>query len=84
MQKRLKSRAASLFLTRIDTPLSISLAEHLTPEEREELLQTVEALKTFTEANPDDDQSLEILKDAYWKLGHQEEALAGPVEEDEE
>ncbi|MDD5349417.1 MAG: hypothetical protein PHQ12_04320 [Chthoniobacteraceae bacterium] len=72
----MKNRPARLFLTPIDTPLSLSLAEHLTPEEREELLQTATALKAFTEANPDDDQSLEILKDAYWKLGHQEEALA--------
>lgn len=62
-------------LTHIDTPLSISLADHLTPEEREELVQTVEALKAFTETNPDDDQSLEILKDAYWRLGQQAEGL---------
>jgi len=75
-EKRLKIGAASLFLTAIDTPLSISLAENLTPEDRAELLLTVETLKMFTEANPDDDQSLEILKDAYWKLGDQEEALA--------
>lgn len=74
--KRLKNRAARRFLTPIDTPLSISLAEHLTPEEREELLLTVETLKMFTEANPDNDQSLEILKDTYWKLGQQAEALA--------
>ena len=60
----------------IDTPLSISLAEHLTPEEREELLQTIEALNTITSANPDDYQSLEILKDAYWRLGMQPEGLA--------
>ena len=60
----------------IDTPISISLAEHLTPEEREQILQTVETLKAITEANPDDDQSLEILKDAYWRLGQQAEGLA--------
>ena len=58
-------------LAGIDTPLSISLAEHLTPEEREQILQTVETLKTLTEANPDDYQSLEILKDAYWRLENQ-------------
>jgi len=63
-------------LAAIDTPLSISLADHLTPEEREYLVQTVEALKTYTQSNPDDDQSLEILKDAYWKLGMQAEGLA--------
>ncbi|XHR29956.1 MAG: hypothetical protein ACFUZC_05245 [Chthoniobacteraceae bacterium] len=59
----------------IDTPLSISIAETLTPDEREELVQTVAALKTYTETNPDDDQSLEILKDAYWKLGDAAEGL---------
>jgi len=63
-------------LTVIDTPISISLAEHLTPEEREQILQTVETLKAITQANPDDHQSLEILKDAYWRLEDQGEGLA--------
>ena len=63
-------------LTDIDTPLSISLAEHLTPEEREQILQTVETLQAITEANPDDYQSLEILKDAYWRLEDQCQGLA--------
>jgi len=60
----------------IDTPLSISVAEHLTQEEREQILQTVEMLKGIIEETPDDDQSLEILKDAYWRLGQQAEGLA--------
>ena len=60
----------------IDIPISISLAEHLTPEERSQLVETVEALKTFTQDHPDDDQALEILKDAYWRLGEQAEGLA--------
>jgi hypothetical protein len=71
LEKSLRNRDACS----IDTPLSISIAETLTPEEREELVQTVEALKSYTEANPDDDQSLEILKDAYWKLGNTEEGI---------
>ncbi len=33
-------------------------------------------MKTFAEANPDDYQSLEILKDAYWRLENQSEGLA--------
>ena len=57
-------------------PISLSLAEHLTPEEREQILQTIEALKAHIQENPDDDQSLEILKEAYWKLGQQEDGLA--------
>jgi hypothetical protein len=62
-------------LKAIDTPLSISLAETLSPEDQAELLLTVETLKMFTETHPDDDQSLEILKDAYWKLGANKAAL---------
>ena len=60
----------------IDTPISISVADLLTAEEREQILQTVETLKAITQQNPDDEQSLEILKDAYWKLGMQTEGLA--------
>lgn len=32
--------------------------------------------KVVIQANPDDYQSLEILKEAYWKIGHQAEGLA--------
>jgi len=63
-------------LTPIDTPISISIADHLTQEERDELLQTVEMFKAIVQANPDDYQSLEILKEAYWKVGRQSEGLA--------
>ena len=63
-------------LTAIDTPISISIADHLTQDEREQLLQTVEMFKVVTQANPDDYQSLEILKEAYWKVGQQAEGLA--------
>lgn len=63
-------------LTVIDTPISISLADHLLPEEREQILQTVEMFRVITQANPDDYQSLEILKEAYWKIGQQTEGLA--------
>ena len=72
-QKRLEKTAFPEDANGIDAPLSISIAETLTPEEREELLQTVEALKS--QANPDDTQSLEILKDAYWKLGQGEDGI---------
>ncbi|MEI7958760.1 MAG: hypothetical protein WCI40_06600 [Verrucomicrobiota bacterium] len=75
-QNTLEKLHSEPILTAIDTPISISLAEHLTPEEREQILQTVETLKAITDANPDDYQSLEILKDAYWRLEDQAEGLA--------
>ena len=75
-QNALENYVSERILICIDTPISISLAEHLTPEEREQILQTIEMLKTITEANPDDYQSLEILKDAYWRIEDQREGLA--------
>lgn len=63
-------------MANIDTPISISLADHLTSEEREQILQTVEMFEVITQANPEDYQSLEILKEAYWKLGRQQDGLA--------
>lgn len=63
-------------LNAIDTPISISFAESLSPEEAAQLLETIGMLKSFTEENPDDAQSLEILKEAYWKLGREAEGLA--------
>ena len=74
-QNTLEKLHSEPILTAIDTPISISLAEHLTPEEREQILETVETLKAITNANPDDYQSLEILKDAYWRLEDQAEGL---------
>ncbi len=63
-------------ITPISAPISISLSDHLTPEEREQIFQTVEMFEVITQANPDDYQSLEILKEAYWKIGKQQEGLA--------
>ena len=37
--------------------------------EKIQLLQTVEMFEAVTQANPDDYQSLEILKEAYFKIG---------------
>ena len=45
-------------------------------EEQEQILQTIEMFEVIAQANPEDCQSLEILKEAYWKLGRQGEALA--------
>ncbi len=60
----------------IDTPISISLEEHLTPDEREQIQQTIGMFETIAQANPDDAQSLEILKEAYWKIGRQADSVA--------
>jgi hypothetical protein len=47
----------------------------LTPEEQEQLLQTIEMFEVIVQANPHDCQSLEILKDAYSRLGMKNQLL---------
>jgi hypothetical protein len=50
--------------------------EHtLKDEERSQILQTIEMFEVITQTQPDDYQSLEILKVAYHKLGKTSEAL---------
>jgi hypothetical protein len=44
-------------------------------EEQEQILQTIEMFEVIVQSNPGDCQSLEILKEAYWKLGRQTDAL---------
>lgn len=48
----------------------------LQPEEQEQLLQTIEMFEVIVQANPQDTQSMEILKDAYTKLNMKKEAVA--------
>lgn len=45
-------------------------------EELDQILQTIEMFEVILQSNPQDCQSMEILKEAYWKLGRQREALA--------
>lgn len=45
-------------------------------EEQEQILQTIEMFEVITQANPQDCQSLEILKEAYWKIGRQRDSIA--------
>jgi tetratricopeptide (TPR) repeat protein len=53
-----------------------SVLEHtLSEEERSQILQTIEMFEVITQSQPDDYQSLEILKVAYQKLGKSDEAL---------
>jgi tetratricopeptide (TPR) repeat protein len=50
--------------------------EHtLTQEERSQIAQTIEMFEVITQTQSDDYQSLEILKDAYAKLGRADDAL---------
>ncbi len=55
--------------------IEASPIQSLTKEEQEQLQQTVEMFEVITQANPQDTQSLEILKEAYYKLGKNAEAL---------
>jgi len=48
----------------------------VSPEEQEQLLQTIEMFEVIAQSNPRDCQSLEILKEAYWKIGRHPEAIA--------
>jgi tetratricopeptide (TPR) repeat protein len=48
----------------------------LSSEEQEQILQTIEMFEVITQANPQDCQSMDILKDAYQRVGKQQEALS--------
>lgn len=47
----------------------------ITSEEQEQILQTIEMFEVITQANPKDTQSLEILKEAYQRVGKDSDAL---------
>ena len=47
----------------------------VTPSEEAQLTQTIEMFEVITQSQPQDYQSLEILKEAYVKLGREEDAL---------
>ncbi len=50
--------------------------EHaLSAEEHSQILQTIEMFEAITQTQPEDYQSLEILKEAYTKVGRHEDAL---------
>ena len=52
------------------------MLEHtLSEEERSQIGQTIEMFEVITQTQPDDYQSLRILKEAYQKLGKTQEAL---------
>ena len=52
------------------------MLEHtLSEDEHNQIVQTIEMFETITQTQPEDYQSLEILKEAYEKLGRHDEAL---------
>src|SRR5436190_4310660 len=53
----------------------VVLEHTLSEEEHSQIVQTIEMFEAITQTQPDDYQSLEILKEAYSKVGKNEEAL---------
>ena len=52
------------------------MLEHtLSDEEHNQIVQTIEMFEAITQTQPDDYQSLEILKEAYGKVGKHDDAL---------
>src|SRR6185295_4607693 len=47
----------------------------ISQEDQEQIRQTIEMFEVITQANPHDCQSLEILKDAYGRIGQLTEML---------
>ncbi len=56
-------------------PLAVLEHTTLSEEERSQIVQTIEMFEVITQTQPDDYQSLEILKDAYLKVKQPEESL---------
>ena len=52
------------------------MLEHtLSDEEHNQIVQTIEMFEAITQTQPDDYQSLEILKEAYQKVGKHDDCL---------
>src|SRR4051812_33625590 len=54
----------------------MAIASTLTPSEEAQLGQTIEMFEVITQSQPQDYQSLEILKEAYSKLGREKEVIS--------
>jgi hypothetical protein len=56
--------------------LKSDVLEHaLSAEEHSQILQTIEMFEAITQTQPEDYQSLEILREAYTKIGRHDDAL---------
>jgi tetratricopeptide (TPR) repeat protein len=54
----------------------VRVLEHaLSAEEHSQILQTIEMFEAITQTQPEDYQSLEILREAYTKIGRHDDAL---------
>src|SRR6476619_2150435 len=53
----------------------MAIASTLTPSEEAQLGQTIEMFEVITQSQPQDYQSLEILKEAYSKLGREKDVI---------
>jgi tetratricopeptide (TPR) repeat protein len=53
----------------------MTTVQSVTNEELDQILQTIEMFEVILQSNPEDCQSMEILKEAYWKLNRQKDAL---------
>src|SRR5512137_2890184 len=51
------------------------MATTLNPSEEAQLAQTIEMFEVITQSQPQDYQSLEILKEAYSKLGREKDVV---------
>jgi tetratricopeptide (TPR) repeat protein len=51
------------------------LEHNLSEDEHNQIVQTIDMFEAITQTQPDDYQSLEILKEAYFKIGKPEESL---------
>src|SRR5512146_1933134 len=51
------------------------MASTLSPNEEAQLAQTIEMSEVITQSQPQDYQSLEILKEAYTKLGREKDVI---------
>lgn len=52
-----------------------AMSTALSPSEEAQLMQTIEMFEVITQSQPSDHQSLEILKEAYLKLGRQKDVV---------
>jgi tetratricopeptide (TPR) repeat protein len=53
----------------------MTTVQSVTNEELDQILQTIEMFEVILQSNGQDCQSMEILKEAYWKLNRQADAL---------
>ena len=53
----------------------VASPSQISSEEREQIVQTIEMFEVITQANPQDCQSMEILKDAYQRVGRDADFL---------